>query len=241
MGLFDRFFGNSNKSKPIAPEFRFDLEVVPGKTALKELDKLITKGKEQGFSPVIVGGEDEFAYFNDQFDINEEPLEEILLAAKTVDVKDFFKQRINEDSDYYSVEAANPEPDSSPKGGLTAHFNRLGRSPLKWVFIAKIPDRVNCNIPAHLSYGNWNECPSPEEHVAIWKYWNEKYGAEIVCVTHDIIEAKVSNPPMTYEEALLLAKEQFIYCADIVHQGVESLENLAALLQNGSTWYFWWD
>jgi len=41
------------------------------------------------------------------------------------------------------------------------------------------------------------------------------------------------------EEAL--AKEQFLYCSDIVEQGAGSIRNLASILLNGRAWYFWWD
>ncbi|WP_414650247.1 DUF4253 domain-containing protein, partial [Duganella sp.] len=34
---------------------------------------------------------------------------------------------------------------------------------------------------------------------------------------------------------------QYLYCADIVDQGTESIEALAATLLNARVWYFWWD
>jgi hypothetical protein len=40
---------------------------------------------------------------------------------------------------------------------------------------------------------------------------------------------------------ILLAKEQYAYCADIVEQGVGTIEALAATLLNGHIWFFWWD
>jgi hypothetical protein len=96
-------------------------------------------------------------------------------------------------------------------------------------------------VPALLGFGGWNSSPAPEEHVALLKYWNEKYGADIITVTNDTIECTVSRPPATREQALELAREQFIYCSDIVYQGTETLSALAASLQRGKTWFFWWD
>jgi hypothetical protein len=52
---------------------------------------------------------------------------------------------------------------------------------------------------------------------------------------------RVANPPTTKEDALKLAEEQFVYCEDIVTQGTETIENLAAGLINAKKWYFWWD
>jgi hypothetical protein len=43
------------------------------------------------------------------------------------------------------------------------------------------------------------------------------------------------------EEARRLAHEQFIYCADIVHQGVQTESNLAQTLLGSGNWFFWWD
>ncbi len=57
----------------------------------------------------------------------------------------------------------------------------------------------------------------------------------------DVIEMRVARPPTTREDAMALANEQYAYCEDIVHQGVESLSNLAATLLNGTVWFFWWD
>ncbi|MEN3327087.1 MAG: hypothetical protein V7638_1894 [Acidobacteriota bacterium] len=51
----------------------------------------------------------------------------------------------------------------------------------------------------------------------------------------------VARPASTRDEALALAKQQFIYCSDIVHQGVGSVEALAATLFGATVWYFWWD
>ena len=57
----------------------------------------------------------------------------------------------------------------------------------------------------------------------------------------DVIECTVKTPPSSKQAALALAREQFVYCSDIVHQGVRSIEALAATLLNSKTWYFWWD
>ena len=48
-------------------------------------------------------------------------------------------------------------------------------------------------------------------------------------------------PPQSPDESLALAREHCVYCADIVHQGVGSVGNLASLLRRNACWYFWWD
>ena len=60
-------------------------------------------------------------------------------------------------------------------------------------------------------------------------------------MSRDIIEMSVAHPPRTRESALIVAREQYVYCSDIVDQGVGTISNLAATLLNGRIWYFWWD
>jgi hypothetical protein len=40
---------------------------------------------------------------------------------------------------------------------------------------------------------------------------------------------------------MTVAKEQYIYCADIVDQGVGDISTLAATLIGQNWWSFWWD
>jgi hypothetical protein len=77
--------------------------------------------------------------------------------------------------------------------------------------------------------------------VALLRFWHDKYGAQIISATDDVIECTVSRPPSTREQAMELAREQFLYCADIVYQGVQTVSNLGAGLLNSKYWYFWWD
>ena len=78
-------------------------------------------------------------------------------------------------------------------------------------------------------------------HVAVHRKWREEYGAQIVGISGDTINMRVSRRPATREEALALAREQFLYCSDLVLQGTETLEVLAASLMESDWWYFWWD
>ena len=87
-----------------------------------------------------------------------------------------------------------------------------------------------------------NECPAPEEHVAVHRYWFETYGAEIVLLSDDIVEMRVARPPTTRQAAEALAYEQFVYSGgDLVFQGTQTLLALASTLLAGRYWYFWWD
>jgi Domain of unknown function (DUF4253) len=51
----------------------------------------------------------------------------------------------------------------------------------------------------------------------------------------------VAVRPKTREEALALARDQYVYCADNIDQGVRTYSALAAALMESDWWYFWWD
>jgi hypothetical protein len=128
------------------------------------------------------------------------------------------------------------------EGDFTVIFEDTSQQHYKEsVYIAKIPTCEAWQIPAYLRIGDWNECPAAQFHTAMARHWQEKYQAVIVTTTYNTMEYKVANPPRDQETARKLAEEQFVYCSDIIHQGYESLNSLAATLQNGKKWYFWWD
>lgn len=110
------------------------------------------------------------------------------------------------------------------------------------MLLAKIPVENPWEIFAWLPFGGWNECPANEEHMAVAKYWFEKYGAFPAVMTHDVLEYGLPGAcPMSGEQALDLALEQYAYCSDIVDQGVETIGRLADGLAKSNCWYFWWD
>lgn len=128
-----------------------------------------------------------------------------------------------------------------PLSNWSIPYDVLTRVPLPEVLVGLVPTETSWHVPAILRFGNWNECPPPEEHVALMKHWHERFGAELVGMTHDVVEMLVSRPPQDRAAAIELAKQQYDYCGDIVDQGVGSIEGLAAGLLKASVWYFWWD
>jgi hypothetical protein len=134
------------------------------------------------------------------------------------------------------------EEDEDPGPRELSSF--LTRSP-SWVVsqaaVVLLPTRIPWHVPAILGFGGWNACPAPEEHAAVWKSWGERHDAEVMTITHDVVEMRVGRPLGNREAALALALEQYLYCPDIVEQGTETLERLAAGLLESPVWYFWWD
>lgn len=133
-------------------------------------------------------------------------------------------------------------PDQAPESPELILAKNLvtGRFHEKTVILI-LPTRDGSEVPALLRYGNWNACPPPEYHVAALASWRERYGAELVGMSGDAINLRVSRRPQSREEALALAREHYLYCNDTVDQGTRTLSALAAMLMESDWWFFWWD
>jgi Domain of unknown function (DUF4253) len=131
------------------------------------------------------------------------------------------------------------EPMGAPQ--LSVATETLSGSPLGKAQLIILPTADWTTIPACLHRGNWNGCPAPEYHVAALRSWRDRFGAELIGLSHDVMNIRVKERPKTRDAALDLAREQYAYCSDIVDQGVETLSALAAVLMQSDWWYFWWD
>jgi hypothetical protein len=104
-----------------------------------------------------------------------------------------------------------------------------------------LPTRAPWEAAAHLRWSAPNYNINPEDHVAVHRYWHERYGAELVAVSGDVLEMRVARPPRDRAGAMALAWEQSVYCPDIVMQGTGTVAALAGLLMGAGVWFFWWD
>ncbi len=108
--------------------------------------------------------------------------------------------------------------------------------------LLKIPAKYPWEMIAWLPMGGWNECPSPEEMIAVCKYWFEAYGAIPAVFTHDVMEFYAPKK-LNNADSLEVAKEHYAFCVDRIDQGTRTgkLSELSAGLKNSKVWYFWWD
>jgi hypothetical protein len=148
-----------------------------------------------------------------------------------------------EDDDWseYGLELGVEVSPGEPSHEFTIPYDVVTREAFSHVSIGLFPTPHSWEVPAWLCFGGWNGSPEPHEHVAIFAHWRERYGAEILGVTRDVIEAYVERPPGDLEAATVLAREQYSYCTDVIDQGTMTTERLARTLQGGTAWYFWWD
>jgi hypothetical protein len=155
------------------------------------------------------------------------------------------KERPLSVEDYDDEKAMEPEVGEWPaeevsSPDLTIVFDNDGKYKPK-VYILLMPTADDTEIPAYLQLGGWNECPTAEHHVAALRSWKSRFGATIVAANADTINMLVARRPPDREEALAVAREQFLYCEDIVLQGTGTLAPLAAGLMTSDWWFFWWD
>ncbi len=110
------------------------------------------------------------------------------------------------------------------------------------LILAKIPVKNPWEIFAYLPFGNWNECPDTPDLMAVAKYWFEQHGAIPAAMSHDELEFLLPAP-VSQEQAMEVAAEQYGFCPDIVDQEQDdpTVGNLADVLRQSTVWYFWWD
>ncbi len=108
--------------------------------------------------------------------------------------------------------------------------------------LLEIPVQNPWEIIGYLPMGGWNECPAPDEMIAVCKYWYKKYGVVPAAFTHDVMEFYAPFR-LNGVDSLEAAKEHYALCTDRIDQGTRTykLSELAAGLENSTVWYFWWD
>ena len=198
-------------------------------------------GKEKGYTPVIIieDGhglmEENVKFANEDFGSIEKFTEACLEEYPEIDLKDFFAAR----KDYYDQEdkVIQLEGDIVYEESNSVYIGESDET----VYIAKVPTEKPYEVMAYLPMGGFNDCPDNALHVALAKYWYEKYQAYPVVIGCDTIQFKVDKPVADSQQLEELANEQYLYCGDIIWQGVETLNNLKSSLSNSYVWYFWWD
>jgi hypothetical protein len=167
-----------------------------------------------------------------------ESTEGILVRAAALDPQRWATERVDADRARFAAPSA-PWPDTVPHRAAFQVLSQLATQPTSAV-LALVPTSVAYEVPAHLRFGGWNDCPPPEVHVSALRDWHQRFGAEPVVMTSDTVELLVRKPVATRGQALELARFQHAYCPDIVAPALQSVEALAATLLGDPRWYFWW-
>lgn len=200
------------------------------------------RGKKEGFVPMLVAVDELLLEcLEDSDQVRAE-----LLAAPLESGEEFLqkwlkeiKEELGEDEPDYCEQLMGEVSDGEGIDSFLSLRDFNGKKTVP-VVLAEIPIKNPWEVFAYLPFGGWNECPANEEHMAVAKYWFEKYGAIPALMTHDVLEYSLPAP-VSQERAMEVAWEQFTYCSDIVEQGVGTVGRLADGLAKSSYWYFWWD
>jgi hypothetical protein len=239
--------------------FPFEVVETNGEDALAKWEELKKAGRG---APVVLGSKikDYLPVLNPEQTVRLPPVHDILAGAASINFpEDLLRFRCEEFARAMAVLSkmnpsisAEPEEEYEPPLGewpaevsdspaLSVVNDFATRKVRSNVQIALIPTDDPTTIPAHLHWGHWNACPPAAYHVAAFRTWRDRYGAELVGIDGDTLNFLVSRKPATHEEALELARVQYMYCNDIIDQGVGSLRALAAELMANDWWFFWWD
>ena len=204
------------------------------------------RGEREGFWPLLISMWNS-RWFLD-FAVYRRQSREELLSAPLPDGREVVRRRLRD----WRAEITAEDPSlnwredvlgkmegGKPRTRLSGFwdYRHVETAPL---VLAEIPAKNPWEVFAWLPFGGWNECPQDLEHMAVAKYWFEKYGAVPALAAHGVAEY-VLPAPIPRERAMEAALEQYGYCADIVDQIFETVGALADGLPQSTVWYFWWD
>lgn len=265
LGLLAALAGQPVLADPLIEDFPYPLIAVDGAQAFAEWQAL----RGDPGTPIILGDREQVERILGLFDPDHifdfEPRETVLAKAEAmqhpaslyehrVAEHAYFVKRLQDRGSDWAEEMAETDPLDIPEEywGAWPEFITPADGPISlvdWetggppdtVFITVLPTEQPWQAPAYLRFGGWNANPPPELHAAAFRAWADTYGAVPVVMQSDVIEMFVETPPVGRDAAQALAREHYIYAADIVDQGVGEVNVLAALLAEGQFWYFWWD
>ncbi|TYP72079.1 DUF4253 domain-containing protein [Paenibacillus methanolicus] len=247
MGIFDRFKKKEEERDPlraIIANLDCECRIIHENDAqgvMAKYRQALLEGEKEGYTPLIIVPSETIADHIEMM-TSKHDRESILARANELDAAVLLKRLVAESMpDEEEDEEFDLAGEFEIEEAKLNHFVSIPEVLNQSIILAKIPTTKPWEAAAWIPMGGFNACPMPEEQVAVFKYWYEKYGASPGLVTRDVWELVVEHPPGTQEEAEKLAWEHFGFCGDIVWQGVGTVNLLAGSLLDSPYWYFWWD
>ncbi len=232
----------------------YEIEEVDNKYSLDEVSKryldLLDEYKKGGPFPVVVSVDDtllekfELDLEDEDLEVNSDNFKKLaqkyLESSKKIKVDDVIspesKAEILSDIDVKNLKKVDETYDLDLISIIDFEDNMKEN-----LIIVKLYNIKPYEVFAYLPMGGFNDCPLPDEMVAVSKYWYEKHGAVPSAISYDEVEYYVEK--MTKDEEVIkeLVAEHFLYDVDIVDQCVGSFQKLAECFYDNNQWYFWWD
>ena len=218
------------------------IKIESDESKIMELFEIMREdGNKKGYTPIIII-EDEHGlmaenvkFAKEDFGSYQNFVEATLAEYKKIDIQSYFNER----TEIYTNEGLiqGKPADTIYEESNSVYIGEKGEN----VYIAKIPTLNPYEVFAYIPMGGFNDCPENSTHIALAKYWYDMNGAYPICIGSDTIQFMLEKPIKDKELLEKVAMEQYLYCGDIVWQGVESVKNLANSLGNSKVWYLWWD
>lgn len=197
---------------------------------------------QTGWYPMITRNQSNFLHKLDEQE--KRSTRRILKRANSIDISNWLAKRrhwLNIDAEGLPLDGRAPGSTCTGNESYTLTHDILTRKPVDDVYVILLPTKSGSEFPAYVGFSKRNDCPHAEFHVALLRKWHCEYGAEPVTFRDDLLECSVVRRPATFDEALRLAAEQFLYCDDNLLQGHRSFDAYADCLMKSDIWSFWWD
>jgi len=200
------------------------------------------RGRLEGFQPVLleinenlIDSLEEVMNDTEGFDQRQK----LLLNDPTTNAKEFLRQELEDLKESYVSDGGLEEWEKYVVG-VDLQFEALHDFSFRCenILLVEVPVQHPWQIFAHIPFGGWNSCPEDAEHMAVAKYWHEKYDAVVAHISSDNLEYYVPQPVSS--DSMSLAEEQMGYCPDLLQNDI-NLTTLARMNQASNVWDFWWD
>lgn len=242
MSFLKRILGNPDLTLQIRGG-AVPVQLIPKVQALAAWQKAAAEFPKTGRWPILLDPE----MLSEERMDQEGTAEEVLQQSREVDLK-VLRERLEAENelDEEDLEECAPLRETDP---TTLDVRVTGQTVPALIDLTKggqlglalMPVQAPYEILAHRAFGGWNSVPYDHELIAVLKDFDERYGAKLISLTHDVLELWVERPITDPVVACEAAKEQYALCPDIVDQGTESVQALAQGLLNARVWFFWWD
>ena len=200
------------------------------------------RGKLEGFHPVLLEIDENLIdsleeVMNDANGFDER--HNLQLNDPITDAKEFLRLELEDLKESYVSDGGLEEWEENVVG-VDLQFEALHDFNFSCdnILLVEVPVQQPWQIFAHIPFGGWNSCPEDAEHMAVAKYWYEKYDAVVAHISSDTLEYYVPQPVSV--DTMSLAEEQMGYCSDLLQNDI-NLTTLARMNQASNVWSFWWD
>jgi hypothetical protein len=76
---------------------------------------------------------------------------------------------------------------------------------------------------------------------AVVRSWEDRFGVRLLGIGFETLYLSVAAPPVTFEHAVHVAAEHWMFCPDNVEQSGYGLAGCAEQICGETSWTFWWD